>query len=55
MIVRFILAILASMALMAVVTRSHAILRVLLALIGVILAYLVLKFTGVVDALQPSR
>lgn len=53
--IRFILAVLAAMTLMAFVTRSHAILRVLLGLIGIILAYLVLKLTGVVDALQPGR
>lgn len=52
---RVIVAILVAVALMAVVTRAAPVWRLLMVLIGLILTYLVLKLTGVIDAIQPGR
>lgn len=52
---RVILALLAAVLIVAAVTRSAPVWRAFWALAGLIAVYVVLKLTGVVDALAPSR
>lgn len=52
---RVIVAVLVAVGLVALVTRAAPVRRLLFILLGLILLYLLLKLTGVIDAIQPSR
>lgn len=52
---RVILVLLAAVLIVAVVTRAAPVWRAFWALAGLIAAYVLLKLTGVIDALAPSR
>jgi hypothetical protein len=52
---RYLAAIIVALALVALVTRAPGPRRVLFAILGLVVLYAVLKLTGVVDALAPSR
>ena len=51
---RYLVAFVAAVALVALVTRAPAARRALVAILGLVLLYAVLKLTGVVDALAPE-
>ena len=52
---RYIVALVLAVALVALVTRAPAARRLLYVILAAALLYAVLKLTGVVDALAPSR
>ncbi|HMQ93265.1 MAG TPA: hypothetical protein PKA33_17705 [Amaricoccus sp.] len=52
---RFLLALVLALALVATVTRAHGPRRFLFALLGLMVLYTILKLTGVIDAMAPSR
>ena len=52
---RVILALLVAVLVVAVVTRSPAVWRAFGVMAGLVAVYVVLKLTGVIDALAPSR
>lgn len=52
---RFVLALVAAVLIVAVVTRALPVWRAFWVLAAIIAIYLVLKLTGAIDALAPSR
>lgn len=52
---RFVLVLVVAIALVAVVTRAPGPRRFLFALFGLMVVYAMLKLTGVIDAMAPSR